>query len=398
MTSTPEYLEGAVDPDRGFLPVPDPVSQLPADYAAWDDLGHNLPKLLATQQVRAEVSKLPVIDPAGLPHSALPRAMLVLSFLGHAYIFQSWQAEAASSLPAAIAVPWVGVARRLGRPPILSYASYALDNWRRIDPLGPIALGNLALLQNFLGGLDEEWFVTVHVQIEAQAAPLLRALRRGVKSRDARDARHANQLRDALETIHTALEAMHRTLLRMPENCDPYIYYHRVRPFIHGWQQHPVVYEGVPEHLGTPQTYYGETGAQSTIVPCLDATLGIRHQLDELRTYLQEMRKYMPRGHVAFLSGLERAGSVRDFVLVSGDKDLRQRYDACVEVLEAFRSTHLDYAARYIQKQAQVGVNSTEYGTGGTPFMRYLKKHRNETSEQRLNGAHPERQAPQPPT
>ena len=377
MGSTPVHLEGKVHPERGFLPAPDPLTELPPEYAAWDELGNNLPKLLATQQVRAAVARLPVLNPAGLPDEALPRAMLVLSFLGHAYIFQSWQAEAASSLPAAIAVPWVGVAKRMGRPPILSYASYALDNWRRIDPAGPIALGNLALPQNFLGGLDEEWFVTVHVQIEAQAAPLLQALPRATTH-------DLIQVRDALETIHNALERMHRTLLRMPENCDPYIYYHRVRPFIHGWQQHPVTYEGVHEHFGTAQTYYGETGAQSTIVPCLDAVLGIRHQRDELRTYLLEMRRYMPRGHVAFLESLEQAGAVRDVVVASGDADIQKLYDACVEGVEAFRSTHLEYAARYIQKQSQVGVNSTEYGTGGTPFMRYLKKHRNETTDHRL--------------
>src|SRR2546427_4821666 len=38
-------------------------------------------------------------------------------------------------------------------------SSYALDNWRRLDPTSPIELGNITLLQNFLGGLDEEWFV-----------------------------------------------------------------------------------------------------------------------------------------------------------------------------------------------------------------------------------------------
>ena len=74
-----------------------------------------------------------------------------------------------------MARPWFKVAQRLGRPPVLSYASYALDNWRRLDPGGPIAVGNLALLQNFLGGLDEEWFATIHVQTE-QEAPALMAL------------------------------------------------------------------------------------------------------------------------------------------------------------------------------------------------------------------------------
>jgi indoleamine 2,3-dioxygenase len=375
-----------VDTERGFLPLPDPLTHLPQEYAVWDDVGQDLPKLLATRQARTVLDSLPVLDSERLPNAAVPRAMLLLSFFGHAYVYQTWQSEAATRLPAAIAQPWAAVAARLGRPPILSYASYALDNWRRLDPGGPIELGNLALLQNFLGGLDEEWFVTVHVQIEAEAAPALAALPAAESAAANAD---TEALASKLDTIAAALERMNRTLLRMPERCDPYIYYHRVRPFIHGWQQHPVTYEGVLEHAGTPQAYYGETGAQSTIVPSLDAALGIRHRQDELRTYLAEMRRYMPRGHVAFLEQLERGPSVRDFVSRSQSAELRARYDACVAGVEAFRSTHLDYASRYIQKQAQVGVNPTEYGTGGTPFMRYLKKHRNETHDNRMDGLAP---------
>ena len=37
---------------------------------------------------------------------------------------------------------------------------------------------------------------------------------------------------------------------RMPEKCDPFIYYNRVRPYIFGWKNNPatpdgVIYEGV---------------------------------------------------------------------------------------------------------------------------------------------------------
>src|SRR5919199_1633997 len=194
----------------------------------------------------------------------------------------------------------------------------------------------------------------------------------------------AAALRAVLETVAGALERMHHTLRRMPDNCDPYIYYNRVRPFIHGWQQAPVLYEGVSEHQGAPQGYYGETGAQSTIVPCLDAVLGVAHRSDELRVYLAGMRTYMPPAHVAFLEQLEAGPSVSDFVLASGDGRLRAVYDTCVAELAAFRSTHLEYAARYIQNQTQVGANSNVYGTGGTPFMRYLRKHRDETTRHRV--------------
>ena len=389
MTSTPvpvtAQLMGRVDLERGFLPSPDPLERMPTGFESWDEIGYDLPKLLAAGRARAVLSLMPQLDPAELPDEAVPRAMLLLSFFGHAYVYQSWQSDVAVHLPAALARPWVSVANRLGRPPILSYASYALDNWRRLDPAGPISLGNLALLQNFLGGLDEEWFVTVHVQIESQAAAALHALPRAQRAAANRD---PDSVCSSLKAVGTALERMHHTLLRMPENCDPYIYYHRVRTFIHGWQRHPVTYEGVHEHEGTPRTYYGETGAQSTIVPCLDAALGVQHSRDELREYLAQMRRYMPRGHVAFLKALERGPSVRDFVEQSGDSQLRDLYDVCLERVDAFRSTHLEYAARYIQNQAQVGANSTEYGTGGTPFMRYLKKHRDETRDHRLAVRH----------
>src|SRR6266851_5741060 len=308
MVSTPTQLAssglaGGVDPQRGFLPAVDPLTRLPAAFGVWDEVGFELPKLLAAGRARSILSRLPALDPSELPDEAIPRAMVLLSFFGHAYVYQNWQTDVADRLPAAVARPWAATASRSGRPPILSYASYALDNWRRLDPEGPIALGNLAMLQNFLGGLDEEWFVTVHVQIEAQAVPALCAL---PKAQQAAECEDTAALREALGVTAAALERMNHTLLRMPENCDPYMYYHRVRPFIHGWQQHPVVYEGVPEHAGAPQAYYGETGAQSTIVPCLDAALGVRHRQDELRTYLAAMRRYMPRPHVAFLESLER--------------------------------------------------------------------------------------------
>jgi indoleamine 2,3-dioxygenase len=49
-------------------------------------------------------------------------------------------------------VPWYELSEQLGRPPVLSYASYALDNWRRLDPNAPIELGNIVLLQTFWQG------------------------------------------------------------------------------------------------------------------------------------------------------------------------------------------------------------------------------------------------------
>ena len=179
-------------------------------------------------------------------------------------------------------------------------------------------------------------------------------------------------------------------MLRMPEHCDPYIYYHRVRPYIHGWKNHPdlpdgLIYEGVAAYAGRPQRFRGETGAQSSIVPALDAMLGVTHQEDALSLYLQEMRTYMPPEHRAFIESLERRGAVRAFVQRCGRPSLTSAYNACTEGVERFRSLHLEYAARYIFHQAQTDPkNPHAVGTGGTPFMQYLKKHRDETGHSRV--------------
>ena len=140
-----------IDPDRGFLPTPDPPAALPHTYVAWEELAAALPKLLGAGVVRDAIRRLPVLDTSVLSDDGRRRrAMLLLSYFGHAFVWG--EDEPADVLPAPVAVPWARVAASLGRPPVLSYASYALDNWRRLDPKGPIVLHNLALLQTSSAG------------------------------------------------------------------------------------------------------------------------------------------------------------------------------------------------------------------------------------------------------
>lgn len=280
------------------------------------------------------------------------RAMLLLSYIGHAYV---WNGDApAERIPANLALPWYELSQHLGRPPVLSYASYALDNWRRLDPNAPIELGNIVLLQNFLAGLDEEWFILIHVDIEAKAARAIRQIPTAIRAAETGD---LPTLTDALREVAAALEAMYAVLARMPEACDPYIYYHRVRPYIHGWKNNPalpngVVYEGVEAYGGQPQQFRGETGAQSSIIPTLDGLLGIQHADDPLKTYLMEMRLYMPPAHRRFLEAWRRVRAcARSFEPAA--TPTCAVYNACVDGVQRFRALHLEYAAQYLQTASQ---------------------------------------------
>jgi indoleamine 2,3-dioxygenase len=372
--------------ERGFLPLQDPLKRLPSAFDAWEELSLRLPKLLASDQVRATIADLPPFPFEAINDSReRERAMLLLSYVGHAYV---WGApRPALILPAVLAVPWYQIAESLGRPPVLSYSSYALHNYFRFDPSREIECGNLALIQNFLGGIDEEWFILIHVEIERKAGPAMAAL---ATCLDAAEEGEGERLEALLTQVESSLRAMYATLRRMPEWCEPFIYYHRVRPYIHGWKNHPdlpegVIYEGVEAYGGHPQQFRGETGAQSSIVPALDAMLGVGHKEDMLSSYLREMRAYMPPPHRAFIEALEGRGSVRPFAQRAGRRALTSAYNACVEALENFRSLHFEYASTYIFQQAQTDAkNPHAVGTGGTPFMDYLKKHRDETGQNRL--------------
>ena len=378
---------------QGFLPQKVPSKSYSVQSGSCDriqEIASNLPKLLLTGKVQSTINKLSPkdlsIDDLLINQASqdLKLAMSHLSFIAHAYIWGDNKPN--ESIPSVLANPWVKVAGNQGRPPILSYASYCLDNWFLIDPDEPISLENVGLINNFLGGVDEDWFVTIHVCIENAAADAIAAC--AEISMVETDSPEKESI-ELLNRIVISMKKVNEIFARMPEKCDPYIYYHRVRPFIFGTKDNPdlengLIYKG--EFENQPQFFRGETGAQSSIIPSLDGALQITHTKDHLRHYLNEMRAYMPPKHREFMEVLEKNSQIKK--IINGSEKLTSLYNDCLEEIRAFRAMHLEYAGTYIFKQAQIKNpfgrgGSTITGTGGTPFMAYLKKHRDETEDQK---------------
>jgi hypothetical protein len=104
-----------------------------------------------------------------------------------------------------------------------------LYNWKRFDPAGPIALGNLDTLQNFVHLYDERWFILVHVEIEALVGEILEAIER---TRQALDADNGETVSEALRVIARTIWRQVAVLRRIPEQMDPSLYFRTFRPYI----------------------------------------------------------------------------------------------------------------------------------------------------------------------
>lgn len=347
-----------------------------------------LSALITSGRVRHWLDALPDPDiaewAADAPEAEVRTAMVHYSFLVQAYVWG--EAEPPPHLPANLSRPMCALADRLGQAPLLPYSAYVLDNWYRIDKSGPVDLDNIAMFQNFAGGEDENWFVLVHVAIEAEAGVLLDNAAKLVTVCQNGDAAQATRL---LREMYDAWERIYGHFARMPERCDPYVYFHRVRPYIHGWANNPalagggLIYDGMDRYEGKPQAFRGQTGSQSSIVPAMDALFGVGHSDDPLRRFLDELHEYRPVEHRRFIEDLAKHSTLRAFVSESDDQALKDAFNACLEQSARFRTRHLEYAASYINKQAgSIAGNDPDVGTGGTPFMKYLKKHRDENAAQ----------------
>jgi indoleamine 2,3-dioxygenase len=358
--------------DHGFLPVRDPL--LRVGDPAFDGvarLGVDLPRLVYDHAFRnkcADYLATPIDWDASArtkSDAEIERLFVAFSYFASAYVHAPGL-PAMDRLPACLAAPLVRLAQHVDRPPILSYASYCLHNWRRIDPAGPVALGNIQLLQNFSlpgeGKEDEDWFILVHVDIEARAGAALRA------SQSAKGVTDPRTMETLLETAAASMHLMNQTLNRMPEGCSPDVYFRKVRPYIFGFTN--IIYEGCFNNV--PQSYRGETGAQSSIVPTLLMALGVKHKNSMLTQHLEDMQTYMPTPHRRFI---RETASVRDFVIANGGK-LKDLYNACLAELIAFRSRHFEYAVNYIEKKVDNPI-----ATGGTPYVPWLRQLIEETKE-----------------
>ncbi|CEP62808.1 dioxygenase BNA2 LALA0_S06e04324g [Lachancea lanzarotensis] len=416
--SVPKLKDYGLDGATGFLPSKFPITHLSDPYyACWEKIVANLPSLLLSKRIREVVDRLPVLEVKKTlldDVQELRRAYSVLCFITNAYVWG--YDEPSEVLPDCVASPLLIISERLGLPPLATYASLILWNYKPIiDDLDLVddimELPNLTTINTFTGGIDESWFYLVSVFFEKTGGQCLES---GLQAIQAVREKNSEDLRTILEKLAQGIDELGTLLMRMEEMCDPHIFYYRIRPYLAGWKNMADV--GLPKGIrygptGEYQQYAGGSNAQSSLIQALDILLGVEHfaaghkkpQQDAIsaksssNSFINGMRMYMPQEHREFLAHLQHVSNLRGYVLShKSDHKLTLAYDACLAMLKSFRDKHIQIVSRYVILQANKkplpGKSKTlrsglskgqgkkvQKGTGGTSLIPFLKQCRDET-------------------
>ncbi|KAL8848260.1 MAG: hypothetical protein Q9221_006698 [Calogaya cf. arnoldii] len=244
------------------------------------------------------------------------------------------------------------------------------------------------------------WFYLVSVAIEARGAPLIPLMLDAIAAARRNDNRTVTA---CLRSFAERLDELGSILQRMYNNCDPHIFYYRIRPFLAGGKN--MADAGLPNGLlfddGTNGQDYrqlsGGSNAQSSLIQFFDIILGIEHrptgekprqqsngsesegQTPQSRhNFIHEMRAYMPGPYRRFLDHVSNVTNIRVFVENRRkNRHLTIAYDACLAMLSALRDKHIQLVSRYIiVKHSSGGVthntsaaSKKQQGTGGTALV-----------------------------
>lgn len=248
-----------------------------------------------------------------------------------------------------------------------------LWNWKPIFDEPVDNLENLSTLATFTGSLDESWFYLVSVAIEARGGPtiplMLDTMRAARRNDSVKVTAHLRTFAERLDELGTLLQ-------RMYENCDPHVFYHRIRPFLAGSKN--MADAGLPNGVvfdvgvgNEPYCQYGGgSNAQSSLIQLFDIALGVEHRptgsmkpsdsstdsenegptaLPTRHNFIHEMRSYMPGPHRQFLQDVSSVANIREYVETHrSNRSLSVAFDACLAMLRSLRDKHIQLVSRYI--------------------------------------------------
>ncbi|KAJ3973654.1 tryptophan 2,3-dioxygenase [Lentinula raphanica] len=431
-----------VDPRTGFMPPHPPLERLPdgldgMDYVRWEEalkdamggegkerlqLGDRKAGLTKEEKERNDewrerVKNLPMLEIRPLLRSELMlrRAHHVLAWILHFYVHSISSPQNQIRIPPPLSVPLLQVCREMQMPPVLTYSDDVLYNWALMSS-STIDPNNLRILSSFTGTPSESHFYLTSARIELIGVGALALMQSTLDELFVGDQIAVRRITGYLSALGTIIAEMEVELKKMPEGCDPSLFYEHIRPWFRGidfMKEEGWVFEGLEADsaLEQPTELSGPSAGQSSLIHALDVFLGVHefsHKESNSNSFLSRMQSYMPRHHRNFLShlqsqntrrslralvfdGLDQTGGNGHATMDDG-RALLEAYNSAVFALKKFRDAHFVIVARYIIGPAAAVDRPTAAerasledaplkGTGGTDLARFLKGVRDSTRE-----------------
>ena len=207
-----------------------------------------------------------------------------------------------------------------------------------------------------------------------------------------------------LFNVAECIEKMCESMSATREGCHPFIFYHRVRPFLAGWKSNPAVpngvkYEGIEISWAdrqdnqsadandrnkrwqgvnrqatldtcSPQYFSGGSAAQSALLPFLDICLGVDHTDHDKSSnsagFLRSMRQYMPKQHREFLEFMEKETCIRQFMVDCQKELIKEHITKNLPIPHTISSEELVNNVKNELNEPTIIENENELGTSAS--------------------------------
>jgi len=376
----PKFTDGyfSVDSEHGFLPIHEPLSQLPTNFLNLQNILDTLSNDLMNTENDLLLEKISTLQNY-LEDIKLIDDKLLLGalyrgycFLASGYLLYPSYVEFCRTgqyglgrerLPINIAQPLIYLAETLDVYPFLEYSySYSLGNYVKRDKTKGLDYENLSMANHFSGTVDETGFIMVHVDINQHTPDLIKYSDLLLETYNVEN----------LNNILLVLKRMNESRRKMWK-ASRWEHYNDFRVFIMGIKGNTrifpngVIYEPETE----PRYYRGQSGSQDTIIPFLDNFFRVcdYYPKNELTEYLMDMRSYRPKPFRDILDWIAKnnSGFIDRLLSMDTDGDICSLLFQIYKQIYEFRNGHWQFVQKYIMSTTKYPV-----ATGGTPITTWL--------------------------
>ena len=381
----------SIDSKNGFLPIKEPLRNLPSRYETLQQLIDEMPvlkedgtpgilanhgsieeaiKILPNYLDSVKLEKDPFVNAALFRAYSFLASAYTLSPSHHKFLKTGKYGMANDRLPSNISQPFVYISNSLGVYPWLDYHyAYSLGNYFKIDKEKGFNWSNLSMAAKFSGMDDERGFIMLHVDINQHSPDLVKSAFGVANSKN-----NESSLNKSLKLFANTLKKINERRRVMWE-ASRWKHYNDFRVFIMGIKGNEeifpngLIYEGVWDK---PKYFRGQTGAQDNIIPTADIVSGVINFYPEnqLTKYLLDLRKYRPICVQNFFEILTKEMRTAPLLkrLTKTDNQLGMYYlMSAYEEIYFFRNGHWQFVQKYI-------MQNTKYAkaTGGTPIISWI--------------------------